>query len=78
MENHSHANTHTDTRADDKSTKIVRLLGLIGGVLIALVIYYALNVQLPHIVEEIPKLSSLNYKAMPVVAGGGGFFGGWG
>ncbi|GAA9076193.1 SLC13 family permease [Helicobacter pylori] len=69
MENHSHANTHTDTRADDKSTKIVRLLGLIGGVLIALIIYYALNAQLPHIVEEIPKLSSLNYKAMPVVAG---------
>ncbi|MFP6203670.1 SLC13 family permease [Helicobacter pylori] len=69
MENHSHANTHTDTRTDDKSTKIVRLLGLIGGALIALVIYYALNVQMPHIVEEIPKLSSLNYKAMPVVAG---------
>ncbi len=69
MENHSHANTHTDTRADDKSTKIVRLLGLIGGVLIALIIYYALNAQLPHIVEELPKLSSLNYKAMPVVAG---------
>ncbi|GAA9597309.1 SLC13 family permease [Helicobacter pylori] len=69
MENHLHANTHTDTRADDKSTKIVRLLGLIGGVLIALIIYYALNAQLPHIVEEIPKLSSLNYKAMPVVAG---------
>ncbi|GAA9608712.1 SLC13 family permease [Helicobacter pylori] len=69
MENHSHANTHTDTRADDKSTKIVRLLGLIGGVLIALIIYYALNAQLSHIVEEIPKLSSLNYKAMPVVAG---------
>ncbi|GCF03525.1 sodium-dependent dicarboxylate transporter SdcS [Helicobacter pylori] len=69
MENHSHANTHTDTRADDKSTKIVRLLGLIGGVLIALIIYYALNAQLPHIVEEIPKLHSLNYKAMPVVAG---------
>ncbi|GAA7177442.1 carboxylate transporter [Helicobacter pylori] len=69
MENHSHANTHTDTRADDKSTKIVRLLGLIGGALIALIIYYALNAQMPHIVEEIPKLSSLNYKAMPVVAG---------
>ncbi|GAA7724025.1 SLC13 family permease [Helicobacter pylori] len=69
MENHSHANTHTDTHTDDKSTKIVRLLGLIGGVLIALIIYYALNAQLPHIVEEIPKLSSLNYKAMPVVAG---------
>ncbi len=69
MENHSHANTHTDTRADDKSTKIVRLLGLIGGVLIALIIYYALNAQMPHIVEEIPKLNSLNYKAMPVVAG---------
>ncbi|GAA6800723.1 SLC13 family permease [Helicobacter pylori] len=69
MENHSHANTHTDTRADDKSTKIVRLLGLIGGVLIALIIYYALNAQLPHIVEEIPKLNSLNYKAMPIVAG---------
>ncbi|GAA8025369.1 SLC13 family permease [Helicobacter pylori] len=69
MENHSHANTHTDTRADDKSTKIVRLLGLIGGALIALIIYYALNTQLPHIVEEIPKLNSLNYKAMPVVAG---------
>ncbi len=69
MENHSHTNTHTDTRTDDKSTKIVRLLGLIGGVLIALIIYYALNAQLPHIVEEIPKLSSLNYKAMPVVAG---------
>ncbi len=69
MENHSHANTHTDTRADDKSTKIVRLLGLIGGVLIALIIYYALNAQLPHIAEEIPKLHSLNYKAMPVVAG---------
>ncbi|GAA7699824.1 SLC13 family permease [Helicobacter pylori] len=69
MENHSHANTHTDTRADDKSTKIVRLLGLIGGVLIALIIYYVLNSQLPHIVEEIPKLSSLNYKAMPIVAG---------
>ncbi len=69
MENHSHANTHTDTRADDKSTKIVRLLGLIGGALIGLVIYYALNAQLPHIVEEIPKLNSLNYKAMPVVAG---------
>ncbi|GAA8362916.1 SLC13 family permease [Helicobacter pylori] len=69
MENHSHANTHTDTHADDKSTKIVRLLGLIGGVLIALIIYYALNAQLPHIVEEIPKLSSLNYKAMPIVAG---------
>ncbi len=69
MENHSHANTHTNTRTDDKSTKIVRLLGLIGGALIALVIYYALNSQLPHIVEEIPKLNSLNYKAMPVVAG---------
>ncbi|MGL2669365.1 SLC13 family permease [Helicobacter pylori] len=69
MENHSHANTHTDTRTDDKSTKIVRLLGLIGGALIALIIYYALNSQLPHIAEEIPKLSSLNYKAMPVVAG---------
>ncbi|WP_208388479.1 SLC13 family permease [Helicobacter pylori] len=69
MENHSHANTHTDTRTDDKSTKIVRLLGLIGGALIALIIYYALNAQMPHIVEEIPKLSSLNYKAMPVVAG---------
>ncbi|GAA9308125.1 SLC13 family permease [Helicobacter pylori] len=69
MENHSHTNTHTDTRADDKSTKIVRLLGLIGGALIALIIYYALNAQLPHIVEEIPKLNSLNYKAMPVVAG---------
>ncbi len=69
MENHSHANTHTDTRADDKSTKIVRLLGLIGGALIALIIYYALNAQLSHIVEEIPKLNSLNYKAMPVVAG---------
>ncbi|GAA9611981.1 SLC13 family permease [Helicobacter pylori] len=69
MENHSHANTHTDTRTDDKSTKIVRLLGLIGGALIALIIYYALNAQLPHIVEEIPKLNSLNYKAMPVVAG---------
>ncbi|GHQ56693.1 carboxylate transporter [Helicobacter pylori] len=69
MENHSHANTHTDTRADDKSTKIVRLLGLIGGALIALIIYYALNAQLPHIIEEIPKLNSLNYKAMPVVAG---------
>lgn len=27
MENHSHA----DTNADDKSTKIVRLFGLIGG-----------------------------------------------
>ncbi len=69
MENHSHANTHTDAHTDDKSTKIVRLLGLIGGVLIALIIYYALNAQLPHIVEEIPKLNSLNYKAMPVVAG---------
>ncbi|WP_231221814.1 SLC13 family permease [Helicobacter pylori] len=69
MENHSHANTHTDTRTDDKSTKIVRLLGLIGGALIALIIYYALNAQLSHIVEEIPKLNSLNYKAMPVVAG---------
>ncbi len=69
MENHSHANTHTDTNADDKSTKIVRLFGLIGGVLIALIIYYALDAQMPHIVEEIPKLSSLNYKAMPVVAG---------
>ncbi len=69
MENHSHTNTHTDTRTDDKSTKIVRLLGLIGGVLIALIIYYALNAQLSHIVEEIPKLNSLNYKAMPVVAG---------
>ncbi len=69
MENHSHANTHTDMHTDDKSTKIVRLLGLIGGVLIALIIYYALNAQLPHIVEEIPKLNSLNYKAMPVVAG---------
>ncbi|WP_120981741.1 SLC13 family permease [Helicobacter pylori] len=69
MENHSHANTHTDTHTDDKSTKIVRLLGLIGGALIALIICYALNSQLPHIVEEIPKLSSLNYKAMPVVAG---------
>ncbi len=69
MENYSHANTHTDTRADDKSTKIVRLLGLIGGALIALIIYYVLNVQMPHIVEEIPKLNSLNYKAMPVVAG---------
>ncbi len=69
MENHSHANTHTDMCTDDKSTKIVRLLGLIGGALIALIIYYALNAQLPHIVEEIPKLSSLNYKAMPVVAG---------
>ncbi len=69
MENHSHANTHTDTLTDDKSTKIVRLLGLIGGVLIALIVYYALNAQLPHIVEEIPKLNSLNYKAMPVVAG---------
>ncbi len=30
MENHSHANMHTDMRTDDKSTKIVRLLGLIG------------------------------------------------
>ncbi len=69
MENHSHANTHTDAHTDDKSTKIVRLLGLIGGVLIALIIYYALNAQLSHIVEEIPKLNSLNYKAMPVVAG---------
>ncbi|GHP97751.1 SLC13 family permease [Helicobacter pylori] len=69
MENHSHANTHTDAHTDDKSTKIVRLLGLIGGALIALIIYYALNAQLPHIVEEIPKLNSLNYKAMPVVAG---------
>ncbi|WRC84447.1 SLC13 family permease [Helicobacter pylori] len=69
MENHSHANTHTDTHTDDKSTKIVRLLGLIGGALIALIIYYALNAQLSHIVEEIPKLNSLNYKAMPVVAG---------
>ncbi|NPS34546.1 SLC13 family permease [Helicobacter pylori] len=69
MENHSHVNTHTDTRTDDKSTKIVRLLGLIGGALIALIIYYALNAQMPHIVEEIPKLNSLNYKAMPVVAG---------
>ncbi len=69
MENHSHANTHTDTHTDDKSTKIVRLLGLIGGVLIALIVYYALNAQMPHIVEEIPKLNSLNYKAMPVVAG---------
>ncbi len=69
MENHSHANTHTDTRTDDKSTKIVRLLGLIGGVLIALIVHYALNAQMPHIVEEIPKLNSLNYKAMPVVAG---------
>ncbi|GAA8049392.1 SLC13 family permease [Helicobacter pylori] len=69
MENHSHANTHIDTRTDDKSTKIVRLLGLIGGVLIALIVYYALNAQLPHIVEEIPNLHSLNYKAMPVVAG---------
>ncbi|WQV28695.1 SLC13 family permease [Helicobacter pylori] len=65
MENHSHA----DTRTDDKSTKIVRLLGLIGGALIALIIYYALDAQMPHIVEEIPKLNSLNYKAMPVVAG---------
>ncbi|WRE95893.1 SLC13 family permease [Helicobacter pylori] len=65
MENHS----HTDTNADDKSTKIVRLFGLIGGALIALIIYYALDAQMPHIVEEIPKLSSLNYKAMPVVAG---------
>ncbi|GAA8145985.1 SLC13 family permease [Helicobacter pylori] len=37
--------------------------------MIALIIYYALNSQLPHIVEEIPKLNSLNYKAMPVVAG---------
>ncbi len=69
MENHSHANTHTDTCTDDKSTKIVRLLGLIGGALIALIVYYALNAQMPHIVEEIPKLNSLNYKAMPVVAG---------
>ncbi len=69
MEKHSHANTHTDACTDDKSTKIVRLLGLIGGVLIAFIIYYALNAQLPHIVEEIPKLNSLNYKAMPVVAG---------
>ncbi len=69
MENHSHANTHTDTHTDDKSTKIVRLLGLMGGALIALIVCYALNAQLPHIVEEIPKLNSLNYKAMPVVAG---------
>ncbi|GAA7961576.1 SLC13 family permease [Helicobacter pylori] len=69
MENHSHANTHTDTRTDDKSTKIVRLFGLIGGALIALIVCYVLNIQMPHIVEEIPKLSSLNYKAMPVVAG---------
>ncbi|MGL2681578.1 SLC13 family permease [Helicobacter pylori] len=65
MENHLHA----DTNADDKSTKIVRLFGLIGGALIALIVCYALNIQMPHIVEEIPKLSSLNYKAMPVVAG---------
>ncbi|WQV89404.1 DASS family sodium-coupled anion symporter [Helicobacter pylori] len=65
MENHLHADTNTD----DKSTKIVRLFGLIGGTLIALIIYYALDAQMPHIVEEIPKLSSLNYKAMPVVAG---------
>lgn len=65
MENHLHADTNTD----DKSTKIVRLFGLIGGALIALIIYYALDAQMPHIVEEIPKLSSLNYKAMPVVAG---------
>ncbi|GAA8375104.1 SLC13 family permease [Helicobacter pylori] len=65
MENHS----HVDTNTDDKSTKIVRLFGLIGGALIALIIYYALDAQMPHIVEEIPKLSSLNYKAMPVVAG---------
>ncbi|RKV56937.1 SLC13 family permease [Helicobacter pylori] len=65
MENHSHADTNTD----DKSTKIVRLFGLIGGALIALIIYYALDAQMSHIVEEIPKLNSLNYKAMPVVAG---------
>ncbi|GAA8852345.1 SLC13 family permease [Helicobacter pylori] len=77
MENHSHANTHTDTHTDNKSTKIVRLLGLIGGALIALIVYYALDAQLPHIVEEIPKLNSLNYKAMPVVAGVAVLMGVW-
>ncbi|WP_181332322.1 SLC13 family permease [Helicobacter pylori] len=77
MENHSHANTHTDTRTDDKSTKIVRLLGLIGGVLIALIVYYALNAQMSHAIEEIPKLNSLNYKAMPVVAGVAVLMGVW-
>lgn len=68
MENHSHANTHTDTRTDDKSTKIVRLLGLIGGVNRA---YYLLRFKrsTASYCRRNPQASSLNYKAMPVVAG---------
>ncbi|AFI04676.1 SLC13 family permease [Helicobacter cetorum] len=53
---------------DDKSTKIVRVVGLIGGVLLALIVYYALHAQMPYAIEQIPKLSSLNYTAMPIVA----------
>ncbi|WP_104761423.1 DASS family sodium-coupled anion symporter [Helicobacter cetorum] len=53
---------------DDKSTKMVRVVGLIGGVLLALIVYYALHAQMPYAIEQIPKLSSLNYTAMPIVA----------
>ncbi|WP_367984511.1 SLC13 family permease, partial [Helicobacter acinonychis] len=69
MEDYSHTNACTDANTDDRSTKIVRLLGLVGGILIAFIVYYALNAQMSHATEEIPKLSALNYKAMPVVAG---------
>ncbi|AFI06592.1 DASS family sodium-coupled anion symporter [Helicobacter cetorum] len=60
MENNSYT--------DDKSTKIVRVVGLIGGVLLALIVYYALHAQMPYAIEQIPKLSSLNSAAMPIVA----------
>ncbi|WP_104748289.1 SLC13 family permease [Helicobacter cetorum] len=63
--------------ADDKSTNVVRIVGLVGGVLLALIVYYALNSHISHVVEEIPKLSSLNYKAMPIVAGVSILMGAW-
>lgn len=44
MENYLYVNMYIDMCVDDKSIKIVRLLGLIGGVLIAFIIYYAFNV----------------------------------
>ncbi|WP_233705574.1 SLC13 family permease [Helicobacter cetorum] len=67
-------NNHT---TDDKSTKIVRIVGLIGGALLAFIVYYALDSHISHVVEEIPKLSSLNYSAMPIVAGVSILMGAW-
>lgn len=44
MENYLYVNMYIDMCVDDKSIKIVCLLGLIGGVLIVFIIYYVFNV----------------------------------